>query len=101
MFFGKPWSEWISLYSQSHTNRINRLTHLFGIPLVASSIIVLVLSIFLPALRTTGITMFTLGWLLQFMGHAFEGKKPEFFKDWRFLFVGLRWWLIKIRSGQF
>ena len=37
-----------------------------------------------------------LGWALQFVGHAFEGKPPEFFKDWRFLFVGFRWWLLKI-----
>jgi uncharacterized membrane protein YGL010W len=37
--------------------------------------------------------LFFLGWLFQFLGHAFEGKPPEFFKDWRFLFVGLQWWL--------
>ena len=101
MFFGKPWSEWIALYAQSHTNRINRVTRLFGIPLVASSFVLLLLSIFLPFLRSPGTAMFLLGWLLQFIGHAFEGKKPEFFKDWRFLFVGLRWWLIKIRNGKF
>jgi hypothetical protein len=32
----------------------------------------------------------------QFVGHAFERKPPEFLKDWRFLFVGLRWWLAKL-----
>jgi hypothetical protein len=31
-------------------------------------------------------------------GHAFEGKPPEFLHDWRFLFVGLRWWVAKIRG---
>jgi hypothetical protein len=25
-----------------------------------------------------------------------EGKPPEFLHDWRFLFVGLRWWLAKL-----
>jgi len=40
--------------------------------------------------------LFVGGWVFQFVGHAFEGKPPEFFKDWRFLFVGLRWWLAKI-----
>jgi uncharacterized membrane protein YGL010W len=35
---------------------------------------------------------------LQFVGHYFEGKPPEFFHDWRFLLVGLRWWLAKIRG---
>jgi uncharacterized membrane protein YGL010W len=40
--------------------------------------------------------LFVLGWILQFIGHAFEGKPPEFFKDYRFLFVGLRWWFKKV-----
>jgi hypothetical protein len=31
-------------------------------------------------------------------GHGFEGKPPEFLKDWRFLFVGLRWWVAKLRG---
>jgi uncharacterized membrane protein YGL010W len=43
--------------------------------------------------------LFVAGWVLQFIGHWFEGEPPEFFKDWRFLFVGLRWWLAKI-SGK-
>jgi len=42
--------------------------------------------------------MFVVGWVLQFVGHAAEGKPPEFFHDWRFLFVGLRWWLAKLRG---
>ena len=42
--------------------------------------------------------LFVLGWIFQFVGHAFEGKPPEFFHDWRFLFVGLRWWVAKVRG---
>ena len=40
--------------------------------------------------------LFVVGWVFQFIGHAFEGKPPEFFKDWRFLFVGLSWWFAKL-----
>jgi uncharacterized membrane protein YGL010W len=40
--------------------------------------------------------LFVFGWIFQFIGHAFEGKPPEFFQDWRFLFVGLRWWFAKM-----
>ena len=29
---------------------------------------------------------------------AVEGKPPEFFKDWRYLFVGLRWWAAKVQG---
>ena len=43
-------------------------------------------------------TLFVLGWVLQFVGHAVEGKPPEFFKDPRFLLVGLRWWFAKMRG---
>jgi uncharacterized membrane protein YGL010W len=41
---------------------------------------------------------FVIGWLFQFVGHAIEGKPPEFFHDWRFLLVGLRWWVAKVRG---
>ena len=42
--------------------------------------------------------LFLAGWVLQFVGHAVEGKRPEFFHDWRFLLVGIRWWLAKVTS---
>jgi hypothetical protein len=28
----------------------------------------------------------------------FEHKQPEFFQDWRFLLVGVRWWWAKMRG---
>ena len=34
------------------------------------------------------IPMFTVGWTFQFVGHAFEGKKPSFFEDIQYLWVG-------------
>ena len=49
-----------------------------------------------PALWRPALALFVGGWVFQFIGHAVEGKPPEFFKDWRFLFVGLRWWLAKL-----
>lgn len=45
-----------------------------------------------------GLGLFLLGWALQFVGHAFEGKPPEFLSDWRFLLVGSRWWAAKMRG---
>jgi uncharacterized membrane protein YGL010W len=46
------------------------------------------------------VMLFAGGWALQFVGHAFEGTRPEFLHDWRFLFVGLRWWVAKVRGPQ-
>lgn len=71
---------------------------MIGIPLVAVSVLLLILSPFVEGLFFYAAALFVLGWVFQFLGHWFEGKPPEFFKDWRFLFVGLRWWFQKIRK---
>jgi uncharacterized membrane protein YGL010W len=39
--------------------------------------------------------LFTVGWGIQFLGHAFEGNSPAFFGDRRNLLVGVVWWLQK------
>jgi uncharacterized membrane protein YGL010W len=51
-----------------------------------------------PALWMPAGVIFVAGWVLQFIGHYAEGEPPEVFKDWRFLFVGLRWWVAKMRG---
>ena len=99
MLGGKSWDEWISQYARSHQHPINRLCHTFGIPLIAASIPLAVVAIFVTGFWVVPVSMFVFGWLLQFLGHWFEGKPPEFFQDWRFLFVGLRWWFAKV-SGR-
>lgn len=94
----RPMSEWIEQYARSHQNRVNRFCHTIGIPLIALSLPVFVVAIFVRGLWPVPLAMFAVGWGFQFVGHAFEGKPPEFFKDWRFLLVGLRWWLAKLRG---
>jgi len=98
MFFGKTWEEWIKQYSQSHQNAANRICHTIGIPLIAASIPLFIAAIFVEGLWRIPLVMFVVGWIFQFIGHWFEGKPPEFFHDWRFLFVGLRWWFAKVRG---
>jgi len=38
------------------------------------------------------LALFIVMWLLQFVGHKIEGKKPSFLDDLRFLLVGPAWW---------
>jgi len=57
------------------------------------------ISLLVRALWIPAVLMFIAGWSLQFIGHAFERKPPEFFRDWRFLLVGLSWWMVKMRGG--
>ena len=98
MLGGKPWDEWIRSYSGSHQHPVNRICHTLGIPLIALSIPLFVVVFFKRGFWPVPTAMFVVGWIFQFVGHAFEGKPPEFFHDWRYLFVGLRWWLAKLRG---
>ena len=44
-------------------------------------------------LWVTSIVIFVIAWIGQFVGHAFEGKRPSFFKDLQFLLIGPLWLL--------
>ncbi len=100
MLGNRTWTEWISEYSQSHQHPVNRTCHTIGIPMMAVSIITLPLLFLNLRFWPVPVALFVIGWGFQFVGHAFEGKPPEFFKDWRFLFVGLRWWFAKMRGQE-
>lgn len=93
---GKPMSEWIEQYGHSHQHRINQLCHTIGIPMIALSVLLVPVAFLREGFWIVPATMFVSGWVFQFIGHAVEGQPPEFFKDWRFLFVGLRWWFKKV-----
>lgn len=90
--------EWVAQYATSHQHPVNRLCHTCGIPLIVIAIAWLIVAWLTSAPLWLPVTLFIAGWALQFIGHAFEGKRPEFFNDWRFLFVGLRWWVAKVRG---
>ena len=96
MLGDRSWEAWISEYSKSHTHAVNRLCHTVGIPMIAASVPLAAASPFVPRLWKVPAALFVVGWSFQFVGHAFERKPPEFLKDWRFLFVGLRWWFAKL-----
>lgn len=95
MMGGRSWDDWIDEYSKSHQNKINQITHKIGIPMIALSILLLPAALLIEGVWKISLGLFVVGWIFQFIGHYFEGKPPEFLKDWRFLFVGLRWWLKK------
>ena len=98
MLAGRSWDEWVERYSRSHQHPVNRICHVLGIPLIALSLPLFVIAFVVPGFWMVPTALFVVGWVFQFVGHAVEGKPPEFFHDWRFLFVGLRWWFAKIRG---
>ena len=98
MLGDRPWDDWIAQYGRSHQHPINRVCHTVGIPLIALSLPLFLVSSVMPGGWRLPLALFVIGWALQFLGHAVEGKRPEFLSDWRFLFVGLRWWVAKVRG---
>jgi uncharacterized membrane protein YGL010W len=90
--------QWIAKYARSHQHPVNRVCHTYGIPTILLSLALFAAGFFHHRLWWYALVLFVFGWILQFVGHAFEGKPPEFFSDWRFLFVGVRWWWAKING---
>jgi uncharacterized membrane protein YGL010W len=95
---GRTSEQWIAQYSSSHRHPVNRACHTFGIPLIVVSLLGFLASPFFHNGWIYALALFLVGCAFQFVGHAFEGKAPEFFHDWRFLFVGLRWWWAKVNG---
>jgi uncharacterized membrane protein YGL010W len=93
---GPPATDRVAQYEQSHRHPANRVCHLIGIPLIVVSLVMALVALAVDGMWPWVIALFVAGWVLQFVGHVFERKPPEFFKDWRFLFVGLRWWSRKV-----
>jgi uncharacterized membrane protein YGL010W len=98
LFSSRSWDDWVGEYAQSHRHPANRLCHTVGIPMIAAAIPLFVAAVFVPGLWVVPTALFVVGWIFQFVGHAYERKPPEFLKDPRFLFVGLRWWLAKMKG---
>ncbi len=94
----RTWDDWIAEYGLSHQDPKNRLCHSIGIPMIAVSVASVPLAFLGGTFWLVPVGLFAIGWGFQFVGHSFERKPPEFLKDWRFLFVGLKWWLAKMQG---
>ena len=57
--------------------------------MIALSLPLFVVAAFWHRFWPVPVALFVVGWVFQFAGHYVEGTPPEFFHDWRFLFVGL------------
>jgi uncharacterized membrane protein YGL010W len=77
--------EYMRAYDADHQHPINKKCHLVGVPLIVASLPVI------PANPPVGLSMFGVGWTIQFVGHAFERKRPSFTRDWRYLLIGPVW----------
>ncbi|HEY8553553.1 MAG TPA: Mpo1-like protein [Burkholderiales bacterium] len=65
----------------------------FGIAMAVLNVLLLWLGSWVAAQTTAvwataGIVLFVVGWIIQFIGHYFEGRKPAFFDDIIGLIIG-------------
>ena len=81
---------YLDKYKRDHQHPVNRALHSVGIPMIVASLGVL------PFNPLLGSSLFVFGWILQFVGHAFEGKAPSFFSDPKYLLVGPIWAVKKL-----
>lgn len=88
----EEWTKLMESYRADHQDPRNQLCHSIGIPMIMASLPIGATILGLPLAAG----LFTVGWTFQFVGHAFEGKKPSFVEDKRSLLVGAMWWSQKV-----
>jgi uncharacterized membrane protein YGL010W len=82
-------SKW-ETYRLMHQHPLNKLTHVFGIPLVLASVAWPAWAWFAHG-RFDWQAMLALGgvgWFLQLLGHRIEGNRPAFFRDLNQMVIG-------------
>jgi uncharacterized membrane protein YGL010W len=72
-------------YKAKHQHPANRMLHNFGIPMIVISLPLIFFS------WRVALTLFVVGWILQFVGHFIEGNRPAFFRNPIYLLVGPLW----------
>ncbi len=93
MLGGRPREELLAEYVADHQNPINKPLHMFGIPAVLLAVLLWLAAPFVAGAWLWALILTPIGIALQLIGHRFEGKPPSAQSDWRFLLIGLGWWV--------
>src|SRR5262249_29731236 len=92
-----PWLNWATLLGLAafvyYAALSPRLAFGIGVAFVVMFAIVNALADLPFPLWATSLVIFVAAWIGQFIGHAYEGKRPSFFKDVQFLLIGPLWLL--------
>jgi uncharacterized membrane protein YGL010W len=95
-FFTPDWLNWATLLLVPALVFYFLLSVTIGVAMTLFSLGVVVLLAWfnqqqMMSLALASIIVFIVMWVLQFIGHRIEGKKPSFFKDIQFLLIGPAW----------
>lgn len=76
------WQESVTFYDATHQDETNRSLHRWGIPVILAGALGLLAPKPYTKLWWAGASAFTVGWVLNIIGHAkYEQKKPAFTED--------------------
>jgi uncharacterized membrane protein YGL010W len=96
MYSLHPWVAYVFLAaSMVYYARIGSWVFLATMAVISLATIALVQSLG-GALLPVSIAVFVLAWIAQFVGHKIEGRKPSFFEDLQYLWVGPLFVLAKL-----
>ena len=89
------WSTLVAVLALSYYAFLSRklaLGMLFEVIIMFKILHLMELNMLFPVWATS-LILFAIAWVLQFIGHNIEGKRPSFFKDLQFLLIGPLWTL--------
>jgi uncharacterized membrane protein YGL010W len=96
MYSLHPWVAYVFLAaSMVYYARIGSWVF-FATMAVISALAVVIVQSLGSALLPVSVAVFVLAWVAQFVGHKIEGKKPSFFEDLQYLWVGPLFVLAKL-----
>ena len=98
MLGGRPYDELMKAYIGDHQNPTNKVFHLIGIPIVVITVGLWLIAPYFEGVWLWALVATPIGIALQLIGHRFEGKPPSAASDWRFLIIGVAWWLRAVRG---
>jgi uncharacterized membrane protein YGL010W len=96
MYWLHPWVAYVFLAaSLVYYARIGSWVF-FGTMAVISVLAIAIVQAMGSALLPVSVAVFVIAWIAQFVGHKIEGKKPSFFEDLQYLWVGPLFVLAKL-----
>jgi hypothetical protein len=98
MLGGRPRDELMAEYLADHQNPINKRMHFVGIPALFIAVVLWLVAPYFSGVWIWATVLTLIGLALQLGGHRFEGKPPSSGSDWRFVIIGLLWWVERVRG---
>ena len=87
LFAAHPWAAYLFVAASMVYYARLSLVFLLSMALLSGTILVLVHAMGSQVLPVSG-AIFVGAWIAQFVGHRIEGRKPSFFEDLQYLWVG-------------